>query len=166
MGFPELMRRVKAAKARYPTAHIIVEDSASGISLRQQLQADGLGAIAAQSTEDKVVCAHRITPILEADRIFVPARAPWLDELINELAAFPGNGTHNDQVDSFCQAINWWEQRKLRRRRPPSGAIEALPCAREAPPRRCRFGIDRCGLRSCIAPACRAGICPHAGRVR
>lgn len=113
-SFPELMKRVRATKQRWPTAHIVVEGAASGISLRQQLDAVGIGSIAFQPTEDKVARAHRITPVLEAGRIFVPDNASWLDAFITELAAFPDNGSHDDQVDSFCQAINWWETRKLR----------------------------------------------------
>lgn len=112
-SFPELVKRVRATKAKYPNAHIVVENSASGISLRQQLRAEHIGSIATQPTEDKVVRAHRITPVLEAERIFVPSKAPWLEAFMNEFAAFPNNGSHDDQVDSVCQAINWWEKRKL-----------------------------------------------------
>lgn len=114
-GFPELVARVKATKARYPSAHILIEHSASGISLIQQLRAENLSAIASRSEDDKVVRAHRMTPVLEADRIFVPAKAPWRDAFIAELAAFPANGSHDDQVDALVQAINWWEAKKLRR---------------------------------------------------
>ena len=47
----------------------------------------------------------------EAGNILLPMSAPWLDVFRNELKAFP-NGTHDDQVDSFSQAVlfqisNW-----------------------------------------------------------
>lgn len=115
-SFPDLVNRVKATKARYPTAHILIEHSASGISLIQQLRVEGVGTIPCHSDEDKVVRAHRMTPVLEAGRIFVPARSSWLEPFVTELAAFPANASHDDQVDAFVQAINWWEARKLRPR--------------------------------------------------
>lgn len=114
-GFPDLVGKVKATNARYRSAHILIEHSASGISLIQQLKAENLNPIASRSEDDKVVRAHRMTPVLEADRIFLPTKAPWRDAFIAELAAFPSNGSHDDQVDAFVQAINWWEARKLRR---------------------------------------------------
>lgn len=115
LGFPALQAAVVAAKKRYPGSHILVEKAGSGTSLWQSLKDQKVHVIPIKVDTDKVVRAHQVTPVLEADRIYLPHAAPWLDAFINEVAAFPGNTTHDDQVDSFCQAINWWEARKLRR---------------------------------------------------
>ncbi len=36
-------------------------------------------------------------------RLWLPAQAPWLDEMVGELLAFP-NGQHDDQVDTLAYA--------------------------------------------------------------
>lgn len=115
LGFPALQAAVLAAKRRYPGAHILVEKAGSGTSLWQSLKDQKVHVIPVKVDTDKVARAHQVTPVLEADRIYLPRSAPWLDAFIDEIAAFPGNTTHDDQVDSFCQAINWWETKKLRR---------------------------------------------------
>jgi predicted phage terminase large subunit-like protein len=38
--------------------------------------------------------------------VFLPESAPWLNDFIDELAAFP-KGTHDDCVDSTTQALNY-----------------------------------------------------------
>ena len=43
---------------------------------------------------------------VEAGNILLPAEAPWLDAFRAELKAFP-NGRHDDQVDSFSQAVRF-----------------------------------------------------------
>ena len=55
---------------------------------------------------DKVTRAHAITPLIEAGKVFLPESAPWLNEYVDELAAFP-NGLHDDAVDSTTQALNY-----------------------------------------------------------
>jgi len=43
---------------------------------------------------------------VEAGNIVPPVQAPWLDAFRAELKAF-SNGRHDDQVDSFSQAIHF-----------------------------------------------------------
>ena len=43
---------------------------------------------------------------IEAGRVLLPERAPWLADYVDEMSAFP-NGEHDDQVDSSSQALNW-----------------------------------------------------------
>jgi len=40
----------------------------------------------------------------ESGRVFLPERAPWLEDLEAELFAFP-QSRHDDQVDSISQAL-------------------------------------------------------------
>jgi len=49
---------------------------------------------------DKVVRATPLEPIFKAGNVHVPAGAPWLDDWIAEIGAFPF-GAHDDQVDNL-----------------------------------------------------------------
>jgi len=49
--------------------------------------------------------ASSTTGYYESSRVLFPADAPWLAELEDELASFPG-GLHDDQVDALSQALN------------------------------------------------------------
>ncbi|MET4120500.1 hypothetical protein ABIB90_007540 [Bradyrhizobium sp. JR4.1] len=42
----------------------------------------------------------------------LPSDAPWLDEYLSELLAFP-YGRHDDQVDSTSQFLNWAATRAM-----------------------------------------------------
>jgi hypothetical protein len=53
--------------------------------------------------------------------VHFPEQAPWLEDLITELLAFP-HGRHDDQVDSIAQALAWLDQRKR-----SSGVVIAAP---------------------------------------
>lgn len=116
LGFPALQQAVLDARARFPMAHVLVEDAGSGKSLWQNLRHQGVDVIAVKVENDKIMRAHQATPVLEAGRIWLPRRAPWLDAFVAEVAAFPVNSSHDDQIDSMVHAINWWEKRKLTRR--------------------------------------------------
>jgi len=56
--------------------------------------------------KDKISRAYAITPTCEAGRVFLPERAPWIEEFLDELMMFPA-GPHDDQVDSFTQALEY-----------------------------------------------------------
>lgn len=112
-GYPDLRQAIQAARARYPAAHILVEYAGSGISVGQDLRTLGINPITIKADGDKVARAHWVTPVLEAGRIHLPARASFVEAFTTEVAAFPGNASHDDQVDSMVQAITWWEKRKL-----------------------------------------------------
>jgi predicted phage terminase large subunit-like protein len=49
---------------------------------------------------DKVVRATPLEAIFKAGNVHVPKNAPWLQNWISEVAAFP-NGAHDDQVDNM-----------------------------------------------------------------
>jgi phage terminase large subunit-like protein len=53
-------------------------------------------------------------PRFESGSVHFPAEAPWLEDLIAELLAFP-RGRHDDQVDSVSQALAWIEKMKQSR---------------------------------------------------
>jgi predicted phage terminase large subunit-like protein len=50
------------------------------------------------------------SPAIEAGKVFIPEKAPWLDALHTEVASFP-NGSHDDQIDSISQVLSWVARR-------------------------------------------------------
>lgn len=103
--FPELERAAKNLYTRDAPNKVGVEDKASGQSLIQVLRREAKIPIKAiKAVDDKVTRAQSITGLCEAGRIWLPESAPWLQDFIDELAAFP-RGAHDDQVDTFVYAI-------------------------------------------------------------
>jgi predicted phage terminase large subunit-like protein len=107
LNYPELKRAVKE-QARFHSADIIlIEDKASGTQLIQDLEAEGIYGVqpyAPPPGSDKILRLHAQTAEFESGRARVPQSAPWLDEYLRELTAFPGS-KYDDQVDSTTQAI-------------------------------------------------------------
>ena len=86
---------------------VIIEDACSGKSLWQDLRVSGpfrpIMIAPWSSKEDRFVGT---LGEVEAGNILLPVAAPWLDAFRAELKAFP-NGKHDDQVDSFSQAVHY-----------------------------------------------------------
>lgn len=55
--------------------------------------------------ESKEARAAACSPAVEAGSVRLPEGAPWLEEFIEEFAAFP-KGKHDDQVDCLTQILN------------------------------------------------------------
>jgi predicted phage terminase large subunit-like protein len=105
--FPELKRRMTWLADEYKPNQILVEDRASGQSLIQELKyASALPIIPVKVDSDKRSRADPITGVIEAGKVCLPESAPWLNDYVDELAAFP-NGAHDDAVDSTTQALNY-----------------------------------------------------------
>jgi hypothetical protein len=56
--------------------------------------------------KDEVTRMHTASVEIEAGKAYLPEKTPWLEEFQKEILAFPG-GTHDDQVDSMSQFLNW-----------------------------------------------------------
>jgi predicted phage terminase large subunit-like protein len=61
------------------------------------------------SRAQKIASAQ--TAKIEGGQVFLAQNAAWLEDLRNELLAFP-NGRHDDQVDSMSQALKWMSNRR------------------------------------------------------
>jgi predicted phage terminase large subunit-like protein len=93
--------------AKWCPAAVLIEDKASGQSLIQELQRDTRRPVLAVKVDrDKIARAYAITPTCEAGRVYLPERAPWMDDFFDELMMFPA-GPHDDQVDSMTQALQY-----------------------------------------------------------
>ena len=105
--FPELKRRMKWLADEWKPVQILVEDKGSGQSLVQELKYESaLPIIPIKVDSDKRTRAQVITGVIEAGKVFLPESAPWLNDYVDQLAAFP-NGAHDDAVDSTTQALNY-----------------------------------------------------------
>ena len=106
LEYPQLkIAAVQLASAGGISA-VLIEDKASGQSLVQDMrQSTRLPVLPVKVDADKVTRAHVIVPSVEAGRVFAPAGAPWLEEFLKELAAFP-KGKNDDIVDAFTQGVS------------------------------------------------------------
>lgn len=98
--FPELLQRAKNAHAEngFP---LLIEDVPWAKPLIQALRAEGLPVIPfAPGGHNKEARADAVAPTVEAGHWYLPIGAGWVDDFIEECAAFP-NGAHDDQVDTL-----------------------------------------------------------------
>jgi predicted phage terminase large subunit-like protein len=104
--FPELKRQVALQADAWRPDEILIEDRASGQSLIQELKlATSYPVIPVKADRDKETRASATTGYYESSRVLFPADAPWLADLEDELASFPG-GMHDDQVDALSHCLN------------------------------------------------------------
>jgi hypothetical protein len=84
-----------------------VEDKANGPAVIQELRHDVPGLIAVTPEGGKIARAQAVSPQVESGNVYLPhpALAPWIEDLIEESAAFP-HGRNDDQVDAMTQALN------------------------------------------------------------
>lgn len=85
---------------------LYVEDKASGQSIIQDLRREsGIAVVPYKVVNDKVSRINGITPLIQGGRVFLPEKATWLDEFVEECVAFP-SGKHDDQVDALSMAVD------------------------------------------------------------
>jgi predicted phage terminase large subunit-like protein len=105
---PRTKEAVKELSAHWPTASAkLIEDKANGPAVIQELRHDVSGLIEVNPEGGKIARAHAVSPQVESGNTYLPhpAIAPWVEEFIEEVAAFP-NSRHDDQVDAMTQALN------------------------------------------------------------
>jgi predicted phage terminase large subunit-like protein len=107
--FPTLKKRALAHAFTYEAGIVLIEDTAAGIQLLQELHLDKeLKAWPIRPKGDKIARAERVTARIEAGHVFIPAQAPWLPEFRTEIRAFPGS-KFTDQVDSLVNFLEHLE---------------------------------------------------------
>ncbi|WP_109792020.1 phage terminase large subunit [Minwuia thermotolerans] len=123
LEYPELRRKVIAHRKRHSATTVLVEKAGLGLSLIQDLRSersdDFPRPIAITPREDKVVRMEAASARIEAGEVLLPENAPWLDDFLHEVLAFP-NGRHDDQVDSLSQFLTW------KRGRPQETTLSAV----------------------------------------
>jgi predicted phage terminase large subunit-like protein len=101
--FPEQLRRLEAAIARYRPIAVRVEAAASGHSVVQTLRARLPYVTGVVPHGPKDVRLSAVTPMLEAGSVLFPAGAPWVRAFRDEVLAFP-RGAHDECVDTLSMA--------------------------------------------------------------
>jgi predicted phage terminase large subunit-like protein len=104
--FPTLRSRVLTSWRRWKPNRLLIEDTAAGTGLIQDLREHGCHAIAVKPEGDKATRMMIQTGKFEAGQVVLPVSAPWLAAFEAELFAFPGS-KHDDQVDSASQALGY-----------------------------------------------------------
>jgi predicted phage terminase large subunit-like protein len=87
---------------------VLIEDAGSGASLIQDLDATtSLPLKKLRPDRSKIARAESITPLIESGRVYLPQTAPWLNDFLDELHAFP-RGVHDDQTDCVVYALQFF----------------------------------------------------------
>lgn len=118
MDYPTLKRAVIEQARLWHAGVVIIEDKASGTQLIQELtyEVHNIRSYDPGPNRDKVMRMFSCCNLIESGSVYLPEKAEWLREYINELTVFP-NGKHDDQVDSTSQALDWMRSLDLERRR-------------------------------------------------
>ena len=112
LEFPELKRRIVNEALRYNADVVLIEDRGSGTQLIQELQNEKMvWPIGIEPKGDKATRMLSETPKIEAGRVLLPERAPWLLEFEKEILQFP-HSSYDDQVDSLSQLLAWVSKRQ------------------------------------------------------
>ena len=106
---PALRRKVIDLYHLWEKPTLLIEDAGSGIYLIQELRDQKIPVTAIHPEKDKIVRMAGQSPKIEGGAVFLPKDAPWLDDLRAEILSFP-YGSHDDQVDSISQALNWFSR--------------------------------------------------------
>ena len=105
VDYPALKASVKNLAQKWGATRVLVEDTAAGTALVQELVREIPDIKAVKPVGDKVSRMAVATAKFEAGQVFLPEHAAWLADLEAELFAFPG-GRHDDQCDSISQALH------------------------------------------------------------
>jgi predicted phage terminase large subunit-like protein len=105
-GVEKLVQRTAEEDGRSVSILMEQEPGSSGKSLLQRYATllAGWPLSAERVTGDKVTRASPFSSQVEAGRVFL-VRAPWNTPFLEELEAFPHNGSHDDQVDAASNAF-------------------------------------------------------------
>ena len=49
---------------------------------------------------------NNVTGTIENGFVYLPDKAPWLQDFLHEISVFP-KGKYDDQADSLSQALDW-----------------------------------------------------------
>jgi predicted phage terminase large subunit-like protein len=115
LNYPELKRAVIEQARMFGANYILIEDKASGTQLIQELLHAGVyGVTRYEPKFEKILRMDSACGMIENGFVHLPEKAPWLNDLIDELQAFP-KCKFDDQADSISQALDWIKGRESSR---------------------------------------------------
>ena len=107
LTYPDLKKRLTDLADRYQAGPVLIEDAGHGTPLIQDLRKGGkVRPIAIKPKGDKITRMSAESAKIEAGQVWLPHSAPWLDDFLSEMLAFP-NSRYDDQVDSVSQFLGW-----------------------------------------------------------
>ena len=102
----KLLHRTRARSESSTTVQWTLPPKTSR-ALIQDLKREGkIRPIAIKPDRDKIVRLEAQSAVIEAGHVLLPMSAPWLDDFLLEVLAFP-YGRFDDQVDSLSQFLTW-----------------------------------------------------------
>jgi len=103
--YPEIKRSVLREWSQHPADALLVEDSAAGTPLVQELRASTpLPVIPWKPQGSKTARALAVTPLVESGRLTY-SLGEWNAEFLEEFCSFP-SAPHDDQVDAVVMALS------------------------------------------------------------
>lgn len=110
MEFPELKKSAMEQYDTWAPDSTIVEKKASGAPLIYELRAMGIPVqeFTPSRGNDKIARLNAVSDLFASGRVWAP-RTHWAEEVINEVASFPG-GDNDDYVDSTSMALARFRQ--------------------------------------------------------
>lgn len=110
--FPQTIRIIKSLSAKWPQAKAkLIEDKANGPAVISTLKGQISGLIPVNPEGSKEARAYAVSPQIESGNVYLPEKAPWVHDFVEEWAVFP-NGLNDDQVDTSTQALFRLENKK------------------------------------------------------
>jgi predicted phage terminase large subunit-like protein len=117
--YPTLEAQALAHAQHHKPTCILVEATGVGPALASKLRGRGFRVIEVQVEHNKETRMSVQSGKFASGRVLFPNGAPWLNDLLDELCAFPGS-RFDDQVDSVSQALaheiktSYWTEKSLR----------------------------------------------------
>src|SRR5690606_33274311 len=96
----------KAAKGVGVLRAFKIEDKVSGTGLIQTLKRERIPVQGIKRDRDKVTRAIDVGPTAEAGCVYLPQNAPWLSDLLTELASFPA-GSLDDLICPLMDSVDF-----------------------------------------------------------
>lgn len=110
MTFSETCEEILRIKKMFPKAfRVLIEDKANGPAIVDVLRTRISGVIEVKPEGGKDSRAHACSPQVESGNVYLRDGDETVDSFVHELGVFP-NGEHDDQLDSFTQALIYMTQ--------------------------------------------------------
>jgi len=123
--FPDLKRAIADNYYIHKPDAVLIENTASGQSALQEFQRESsIPVIPWPAHASKEARADVVSPLFEAGKVWLPAKADWLYDWVDEHRKFP-NGKHDDTVDTTSIALAYLKDTSDERIR--AGSFLILP---------------------------------------
>jgi predicted phage terminase large subunit-like protein len=107
--FPTTCTQLESLSAKWPQASLkLIEDKANGPAIIAQLRNRVPGMVAFTPVDSKEARANAIAAFVEAGNVELPNPAVhlWVNDFVEECAAFGAGAAHDDMVDTMTQALH------------------------------------------------------------